>query len=56
MDEITLRDVLVTDREFELEDFGPSIQLSIDADVDTICEEYLTAKVEILHLAGSFIR
>ncbi|KAH9212236.1 hypothetical protein DL95DRAFT_436861 [Leptodontidium sp. 2 PMI_412] len=38
-----------SDEELKLADFGQSVLLSMDADVDTVCEEDLTAKIEILH-------
>ena len=50
MDEIALRNILITDDQLKLADFGQSVLLPLDADVDTICEEELTAKIEILHL------
>lgn len=49
VDEIALRNTLVSDEELKLADFGQSVLLSMDADVDTVCEEDLTAKIEILH-------
>jgi serine/threonine protein kinase len=50
VDEIALRNILIADDQLKLADFGQSVLLPIDADVDTICEEDLTAKIEILHL------
>ena len=50
VDEIALRNILVTDEKLKLADFGQSVLLSMDTDMDTVCEEDLTAKIEILHL------
>ena len=50
VDEIALRNILIVDNKLKLADFGQSVLLPPDADVDTICEEDLTAKIEILHL------
>lgn len=36
--------------QLKLADFGQSILLPLAADVNTICENELTAKIEILHL------
>lgn len=50
--------ILVTDEKLKLADFGQSVLLPIDADVDTdtVCEEDLTAKSKLFTLAGSSIR
>ncbi|MCJ1253633.1 hypothetical protein MMC24_001445 [Lignoscripta atroalba] len=50
VDEIALRNFLVTDARLKLADFGQSLLLPLTVDVDTICENDLTAKIEILHL------
>lgn len=50
VDEIALRNILVVDDHLKLADFGQSILLPITADVNTICENDLTAMIEILHL------
>ncbi|KAI9733256.1 MAG: hypothetical protein M1834_003340 [Cirrosporium novae-zelandiae] len=50
VDEIALRNILVTNDQLKLCDFGQSYLLPLTADVDTICENHLTAKIEILHL------
>ncbi|ESZ90474.1 hypothetical protein SBOR_9146 [Sclerotinia borealis F-4128] len=50
VDEIALRNILVSDEKLTVADFGQSMLLSMGADVDTICEQDLTAKIEILHL------
>lgn len=50
LDEIALRNVLVFEDQLKLVYFGQSILLPITADIDTICENDLTAKIEILHL------
>ncbi|TKA70972.1 hypothetical protein B0A49_07294 [Cryomyces minteri] len=50
VDEIALRNVLVIDGQLKLSDFGQSYLLALAADVDTICENDLTAKIEIYHL------
>lgn len=50
VDEIALRNCLVSDEQLKLSDFGQSILLPLAADVDTVCEDGLTAKIEILHL------
>ncbi|KAI9777431.1 MAG: hypothetical protein M1816_004721 [Peltula sp. TS41687] len=50
VDEIALRNILVTNRQLKFSDFGQSYLLPLTADVDTICENDLTAKIEILHL------
>ncbi|KAK0106827.1 hypothetical protein ONS95_003548 [Cadophora gregata] len=50
VDEIALRNILVSDEKLKLADFGQSVLLSMDANVDTVCEEDLTAKIKILHL------
>jgi serine/threonine protein kinase len=44
VDEIALRNILVCDGQVKLADFGQSILLPLTADVDTICENDLTAK------------
>lgn len=50
LDEIALRNILVVEDQLKLADFGQSILLPISADVNTICENDLTAVIEILHL------
>lgn len=50
VDEIALRNILVTNGQLKFSDFGQSYLLPLTADVDTICENDLTAKIEILHL------
>lgn len=50
VDEIALRNFLVSDGRIMLSDFGQSLLLPLNADVDTICENDLTAKIELLHL------
>jgi serine/threonine protein kinase len=50
VDEIALRNILVRDGQLKLADFGQSVLLPLTADIDTICENHLTAKTEILHI------
>jgi serine/threonine protein kinase len=50
VDEIALRNILVADGQLKLADFGQSVLLPMEANVDTICEEDLTARIEIFHL------
>lgn len=51
MDEIALRNFLIDEGEqLKLADFGQSILLLLTVDMDTISENDLTAKIEILHL------
>ncbi|KAJ9217055.1 hypothetical protein DTO166G4_1515 [Paecilomyces variotii] len=50
VDEIALRNFLVAEGQLKLADFGQSILLPLTADVNTISENDLTAKIEILHL------
>lgn len=50
VDEIALRNILVTEAELKFCDFGQSYLLPMATDMDTICENDLTAKIEILHL------
>lgn len=50
LDEIALRNILVVEDQLKLADFGQSILLLIVADVNTVCENDLTAMIEILHL------
>ncbi|KAF2456171.1 kinase-like domain-containing protein [Lineolata rhizophorae] len=50
VDEIALRNILVANGQLKFCDFGQSYLLPLTADVDTICENDLTAKIEILHL------
>ena len=50
-DDIALRNFLVDGNEsLKLTDFGQAILLPWTADLDTICEKNVTAKIEILHL------
>lgn len=50
MDEIALRNFLVADGKLKLADFGQSILLPLSTDMDTVCDNDLTTKIEILHL------
>jgi serine/threonine protein kinase len=50
VDDIALRNILVDDGELKLVDFGGSCLLPLTADVDTISDHRLTAKLDILHL------
>ncbi|KAL1640941.1 hypothetical protein SLS58_006557 [Diplodia intermedia] len=51
VDEIALRNfVIAADGSLKLIDFGQAVLLPLEADPDTICENDLTAKIEILHL------
>lgn len=50
VDEIALRNFLVIEEQLKLADFGQSILLPLTADVDTVCDNDLTAQIEILHL------
>ena len=50
VDELALRNILVADNQLKLANFGHSVLLPMDADVDAIYEKDLTAKIEILHL------
>jgi serine/threonine protein kinase len=50
LDEIALRNILVVEGQLKLADFVQSILLPAAADVNTICENDLTAMIEILHL------
>ena len=50
VDEVALRNFLVADGRLKLADFGQSLLLPLTADMDTICENDLTAKIEMLHL------
>lgn len=50
VDEIALRNLLVANGRLKLADFGQSVLLPLAADTDTICENNLTAKIEILHI------
>ena len=50
LDELALRNILVVEDQLKLADFGQSILLPTSADVNNICENDLTARIEILHL------
>ncbi|MCJ1246660.1 hypothetical protein MMC30_003869 [Trapelia coarctata] len=50
VDEIALRNILVSEGQLKVTDFGHSYLLPLTADMDTICENNLTAKIEMLHL------
>lgn len=50
LDEIALRNILVVEGQLKLADFGQSILLPAAADANTICENDLTATIEMLHL------
>lgn len=50
MDDIALRNILVLDRELRLADFGQSILVPLDIDINSACENNLTAEMEMLHL------
>lgn len=50
VDDIALRNILVLDGELKLADFGQSILLPLDIDINSASENDLTAKIDILHL------
>lgn len=50
VDEIALRNILVAEEQLKLADFGQSILLPLATDMDTVCENDLNAKIELLHL------
>ncbi|KAJ5249291.1 kinase-like domain-containing protein [Penicillium chermesinum] len=50
LDEIALRNILVFQDQLKFVDFGQSILLPLTADMNTIRENDLTARIEILHL------
>ncbi|OAL29835.1 hypothetical protein AYO20_09028 [Fonsecaea nubica] len=50
VDDIALRNFLVADGQLKLADFGQSIILPISTDMDTVCDNDLTTRIEILHL------
>lgn len=50
VDEVALRNFLVADGRLKLADFGQSLLLPMTAEVDTVCENNLNAKIEMLHL------
>ena len=50
VDDIALRNVLVADGQLKLADFGQSILLPISTDMDTVCDNDLTTRIEILNL------
>jgi serine/threonine protein kinase len=50
VDEIALRNFLVADGRLQLADFGQSILLPLATEIDTVCENDLNAKIEVLHL------
>lgn len=50
VDEIALRNFLVADGQLKLSDFGQSALLPLSTDMDTVCDNDLTTKIEILHL------
>jgi hypothetical protein len=49
--DIALFNFLVTDNQLKLTDFGQSILFPLTADVNTICDNDLTAQIETLHLS-----
>ncbi|EHY51878.1 uncharacterized protein HMPREF1120_00101 [Exophiala dermatitidis NIH/UT8656] len=50
VDEIALRNILVDNGQLRFADFGQSYLLPLSTNMDTICENDLTVKIEILHL------
>ncbi|KAK5369421.1 hypothetical protein LTR20_007701 [Exophiala xenobiotica] len=50
VDEIAPRNFLVADGHLKLADFGQSLLLPISTDMDTVCDNDLTTRIEILHL------
>jgi hypothetical protein len=50
VDDIALRKILAIEDELKLVGFGQSVLLPSMAEVDTVCENDLTAQIEILHL------
>ena len=50
IDEIALRNILIFEGEPQFCDFGASYLLPMDTNMDIVCENDLTAKLEILHL------
>lgn len=50
VDDVALRNILVLNEELKVADFGQSILLPRDADMGSITENDLNAKIEILHL------
>ncbi|KAI9798614.1 MAG: hypothetical protein M1825_005312 [Sarcosagium campestre] len=50
IDEIALRNILVHDGRLRFVDFGQSYLLPMTADMDSVVENDLTVKIEILHL------
>lgn len=51
VDEIALRNILIAEgRGLQFSDFGQSVLLPLDTDMDTVCENDLSAKIEMLHL------
>ncbi|PWY62709.1 hypothetical protein BO83DRAFT_403628 [Aspergillus eucalypticola CBS 122712] len=50
VDDIALRNILVLDGQLKLSDFGQSILLPLDIDLNSENENDLTVQIEILHL------
>ncbi|KAI9049265.1 hypothetical protein LZ554_007112 [Drepanopeziza brunnea f. sp. 'monogermtubi'] len=51
IDDMACRNVVVTgDQELKLMDFGQSYVLPLDTDMDTVCHDRLTVKIEMTHL------
>ncbi|KIW76984.1 hypothetical protein Z517_09428 [Fonsecaea pedrosoi CBS 271.37] len=50
VNDIALRNILVSDGQLKLADFGQSILIPMSTDMDTVCDNDLTAGIEILHL------
>lgn len=50
VDDIALRNLLVADGHLKLADFGQSSLLPLSTDMDTVCDNDLTPRIEILHL------
>ncbi|KEF57084.1 uncharacterized protein A1O9_07274 [Exophiala aquamarina CBS 119918] len=50
VDEIALRNFLMADGQLKLADFGQSVLLPLSTDMDTVCDNDVTTRIEILHL------
>ncbi|OAG35637.1 hypothetical protein AYO21_10177 [Fonsecaea monophora] len=52
--DIALRNILVSDGQLKLANFGQSILITMSTDMDTVCGNDLTAGIDILHLGWVF--